>query len=59
LNGIDVCGMNVHSYLSEVEMLEVVYFDEDIFDDDEDILCPSCNETIYSEDAYEMEDDDE
>jgi DNA-directed RNA polymerase subunit delta len=28
---------------------ETVFFDEDIFDDDEDIVCPNCSETIYSE----------
>lgn len=37
---------------------ETIYFDEDIFEDDDDILCPSCNKTIYSEDEYEKEDDD-
>ena len=33
-------------------------FDEDIFEGDDDILCPSCNEVIYSEEAYDSEDDE-
>lgn len=31
---------------------ETVFFDEDIFDDDDDIVCPNCKETIYSDDGY-------
>jgi ribosomal protein S27E len=34
---------------------ETVYFDEDIFDDEDDIICPNCNETIYSEEGYDTE----
>jgi len=34
---------------------ETVFFDEDIFDDDEDIICPNCSETIYSEEGYNTE----
>lgn len=29
---------------------ETVYFDEDIFDNDDDIICPNCTKVIYSED---------
>lgn len=35
---------------------ETVYFDEDIFEDEDDIICPNCNETIYSEEKYDTED---
>ncbi|HHY81456.1 MAG TPA: hypothetical protein GX505_02115, partial [Clostridiales bacterium] len=35
---------------------ETVYFDEEIFEDDDDLVCPNCNETIYSEDAENTED---
>lgn len=38
---------------------ETVFFDEDIFDNDEDIICPNCSETIYSEDEYITEDNKE
>lgn len=51
-----------HTHYIELECPhchETVYFDEDIFEDDEDILCPSCNEVIYSEEAYNTEEDDE
>lgn len=34
---------------------ETVFFDEDIFDDDDDIVCPNCNETIYSESEYQTD----
>ena len=36
---------------------ETVYFDEDIFEDDDDIFCPNCNRTIYSEDGYSTTED--
>ena len=52
---------DAHTHYIELECphcQETVYFDEDIFEDDEDILCPSCNEVIYSEEAYESEDDE-
>lgn len=35
---------------------ETVYFDEDIFEDEDDIICPNCNETIYSEEGSDTED---
>lgn len=38
---------------------ETVFFDEDIFDDDEDIICPNCSEIIYSEEAYNTENNDD
>lgn len=28
---------------------ETVFFDEDIFDDDDEIACPNCRHTIYEE----------
>lgn len=34
---------------------ETVFFDEDIFDGDDDIVCPNCSETIYSEEGYNTE----
>jgi len=37
---------------------ETVYFDEEIFDDDEDIICPNCNKVIYSEDEYDTNKDE-
>jgi len=36
-----------------------VFFDEDIFDDEGDIVCPNCTATIYSEDGYNTEDNKE
>lgn len=30
---------------------ETVYFDDDIFDEDEDVLCPNCHSTILSDEA--------
>ncbi|MGI6537389.1 MAG: CD1247 N-terminal domain-containing protein [Caldicoprobacterales bacterium] len=37
---------------------ETVYFDEEIFEDDEeDLVCPNCNEVIYSEESYEISED--
>ncbi len=38
---------------------ETVFFDEDIFDDEGDIVCPNCTATIYSEDGYNTEDNKE
>jgi formylmethanofuran dehydrogenase subunit E len=35
---------------------EAVFFDDEIFEDEEDIICPNCNETIYSEDKNDTED---
>ncbi|HHU79132.1 MAG: CD1247 N-terminal domain-containing protein [Caldicoprobacterales bacterium] len=49
-----------NTYYIEVECPhchETVFFDEDIFDDDNDIVCPNCSETIYSEDEYNKESD--
>jgi len=34
---------------------ETVYFDEGIFDGEDDIVCPNCNKTIYSEDGNDIE----
>lgn len=39
---------------------ETVYFDENIFDDeDDDIICPSCTQIIYSEDDLEEDEEKE
>ena len=34
---------------------ETVFFDEGIFDGEDDIVCPNCNKTIYSEDGNDIE----
>lgn len=36
---------------------ETVFFDEDLFEDDEDIVCPNCSKTIYSEEEPETIDE--
>lgn len=30
---------------------ETVYFDDNLFDTDEELLCPNCSETIYDEEG--------
>jgi hypothetical protein len=32
---------------------ETVYFDEELFDSEEDLICPNCHETIYAEEDGE------
>ena len=34
---------------------ETVFFDEGIFDEEDDIVCPNCNKTIYSENGCDIE----
>ncbi len=38
---------------------DTVYFDEEIFDEDDDIVCPTCNKVIYSSEADEEDDTEE
>ncbi len=35
---------------------ETVYFDEDIFEDEDSIECPGCSKTIYSEEEFDIDD---
>ena len=38
---------------------ETVYFDEEVFDDDDEVTCPSCNKSVLVEDDDDDDDDDE
>ena len=38
---------------------ETVYFDEDMFQEEDDITCPNCDEPIYTECPEDDEDDEE
>jgi ribosomal protein S27AE len=38
---------------------ETVYFDEEVFDDDEDVACPNCNKSVIIEDEDDNDDDDD
>ena len=38
---------------------ETVYFDEELFDSEEDLVCPNCHETIYmDEENLDVQDDE-
>jgi len=37
---------------------ETVYFDQDMFDEEDDLVCPNCNKPIYTEDDdYEYQEE--
>jgi len=38
---------------------ETVYFDEEIFEDEDELMCPNCHEVIYTDEDYDEDFEDE
>ncbi len=38
---------------------ETVYFDEEVFEEEDDIICPNCGKPIYEEDEYDEDEGEE
>lgn len=61
LYGFDDSDYNDNPHYIEVECpncKETVYFSEDLFDTESELICPNCKESIYEEDDSSISDSD-